>query len=413
MTTLGTRTATPAVRRWTARAKTLADVDRELTRIWANAAEHADAAELSAGDRADAMGDPHLSGRLDHAGDVRVRTRTSVLTLVVVAPRPETRERALDTINTLAGQHPSRAIILAPEDPDGPPWIDAQIFAQCRLSTKGEGETCSEEILLRAGGELAQHPASCVTPLLIHDLPVVVWWPDDPPIGSRPFRELVETSDRLLVDSGGFRDDGAKRLAALAAMVADAGRAVYDIGWMRLDLWRELLAGLFDHPLLMRELDSIRNVRIDVVRPAGTFRVTKAACFAGWLAAMLDWEVVRPLERRGEEESLVGAFRHGRHEIKLELRPVLGGGKAVRSSGSLVRVELELATRRGHLRAKVTRQADHLLATADWEGAQITRRAGQLEPFGEAPYLAEALHSTRPDVIFERSLARATRLIAG
>jgi hypothetical protein len=78
-----------------------------------------------------------------------------------------------------------------------------------------------------------------------------------------------------------------------------------------------------------------------------------------------------------------------------------------------VRVEMELG-RRGHeMRARVTRQADHLLATAEWRGAQVTRRAGRLEPFGEAPYLAEALDSGGPDRIFEGALVRATRLLGG
>jgi glucose-6-phosphate dehydrogenase assembly protein OpcA len=197
-------------------------------------------------------------------------------------------------------------------------------------------------------------------------------------------------------------------------VVADRDQIVYDIGWMRLTLWRELLAGLFDHPLLLRELAAVRSLRIDVSRPGEVFRLTKAACFAGWLAERLGWQLERPLEPKRATESLFGAFRAGRHEVKVEFRPVgTGGGRSLRAPGSLVRVELALG-RRGHdLTARVTRQADHLLATAEWGGAQITRRAGRLEPFGEAPYLAEALDAGGPDRIFEGALVRATRLLGG
>lgn len=400
--------------RWTARADSIAGVEAELSRIWASAADAADDAAMTDNQRALALADPRIGPRLDDRDeDVRVRTRTSVLTLVVVAHRPETVERVLDAINLLNTRHPSRAIIVAPGDPDGPPTIDARIFAACQLNEGSGSETCTEQILLRTGGEIAWHLAGVVTPLLIHDLPVVLWWPDDPPIGQRPFRDLVETCDRLLVDSGTFGQDGGRKLAALASVVAAGGAVVHDIGWMRLTLWRELLAGLFDHPLLMRELRSVRSVRIDVTRPGDAFRTAKAACFMGWLAAMLDWEIVSPLEAN-RSDTLLGAFRDGRRDIRVEIRPVSSAvDSSIRSAGSLVRVELECGRRGAEVRARVTRQADHLLATAEWGGAQVSRRAGKLEPFGEAPFVAEALDTTGQDAIFEASLARATRLIGG
>ncbi len=205
---------------------------------------------------------------------------------------------------------------------------------------------------------------------------------------------MIGTADRLLVDSGGFQEDGAKRLAGMATVVAN-GISVTDIGWLRLNLWRELLAGLFDHPLLQRELDHIRAVRIDVARPTSTLRISKAAFYLGWLASRLGWEVARPLTADDAEAGyLHGAFRRGRREITVELRPVrttLDGTQ--RAAGSLVRVDIEATRPRATVRARITRQADHLLATADWNGAQVSRRAGRLEPFDETPFIAEALDS--------------------
>jgi len=253
-----------------------------------------------------------------------------------------------------------------------------------------------------------------VTPLLIHDLPVVLWWPDDPPFGSKQFTEVVGTADRLLVDSGSFNEDGGKRLAGLATVVSN-GVSVTDIGWLRLNLWRELLAGMFDHPLLVQELDHIKSVRIDVARPTSTLRVSKAAFYLGWLASRLGWEVARPLTRdKNDDDYLHGAFRRGRREIYVELRPVratLDG--AQRAAGSLVRVDIEAVRPRATVRARITRQQDHLLATADWNGAQVARRAGRLEPFDETPFIAEALDSPGLDRIFEGSLVRAVRLVSG
>ena len=398
--------------RWHVRAHSVKECVEALGAIWTTAAQAATEKPLTDAQRERALSDPHLAARLAAAGEVRVRMRTSVLTLVVVAPKPETAERAMAAINALHQRHPSRAIVVSPGDYDGPASTDAHIYASCKLSTRTDAEVCTEQILLKVGGELSAHLARVVSPLLIHDLPVVLWWPDDPPFGTRQFREVAEIADRLLVDSGGFGHDGSGRLAGLAAVAAE-GVIVCDVGWLRLNLWRELVGGLFDHPLLTPELDHIVSLRVDFARPSAALRLAKAAYMCGWLASRLGWEVAQPVER-GDDEVLRGSYRRGRRRISVELRPTrVGLGSSPHSAGSLLRVELEANRPRSALRARVTRQHDHLLATADWNGAQVCRRAGRLEPFEETPYVAEALEQPGLDRLFERALVRAVRLVGG
>jgi glucose-6-phosphate dehydrogenase assembly protein OpcA len=216
--------------------------------------------------------------------------------------------------------------------------------------------------------------------------------------------------DTLLVDSGSFRDDGRQGLKGLLKTVA-AGHSVNDIGWARLSLWRELLASLFDHPLLIAELPGVRHLRLDVARPGSTMRISKAACFGGWLAALLGWTVSRPVREAGGDR-FAGEFRVGRRTVTVEFRPAgAGSGPNVPGTGSLMRVDLELMRGRAQTRARVTRQADHLLATADWNGAQVARRAGRLEPFEETPFLAEALDRSMQDRVFQMALDRAVELV--
>lgn len=401
--------------RWHVRANSISQCVERLGQVWTTAAEQAEKSQVSDAALGEALADPRLAGHLDTRRSVRIRLRTSVLTLVVVADRPETAERAVAAINHLNQRHPSRAVVVSPGDFDGPSTMDAHIYAECKLSEPtSEAEVCTEQILIKTGGELSQHLSRVVTPLLIHDLPVVLWWPDDPPFGSRQFAEVVGTSDRLLVDSGTFHEDSGRRLAGLATVVSE-GVSVSDIGWLRLTLWRELLAGMFDHPLLTPELRHIRSLRIDISRPTQTLRLSKAAYYCGWLASRLGWEVRRPLTRADDDEGAMhGSFRDGRREIKVELRPVratLDGSQ--RAPGSLVRVDVEAERPRSVIRAVITRQADHLLATASWNGAQVTRRAGRLEPFDETPFVAEALERPGLDPTFEQALIRAVRFVGG
>jgi glucose-6-phosphate dehydrogenase assembly protein OpcA len=396
--------------RWHLRASSLGETVQQLSRIWAGVAREAQLGEIAEPLRSQMRADPRLAADVETSDDLRIRTRTSVLTLVVVAPVPEVRERAMGAVAALASRHPSRAVILTLGDPDGPSTLESHIYAACQVAQRSTTEICTEEILIKVGGELAQHLAGTIAPLLIHDLPVVLWWPDDVPFGSHVFADLATECERLLVDSGSFRGDGLERLAGLA-LATRSGTVVHDIAWSRLLLWRELLAGLFDHPLLNPELRSIQAVRVDLARPGSIVRLTRAALFAGWMAAMLDWQVLRPMAR-SEDGIYRGALRSGRREIPIEFRPVGASvDGAVRAAGSLVRAELEAARGRSMLRVRVTRQSDHLLATADWNGAQVARRAARLDAFVEMPFRAVALDRTGHDRVFEAAVDRAVKLM--
>lgn len=406
--------ATPqGAERWHLRASSITETADKLSAIWSSVARRAEQGELGEEETAALREEPFLrnefGARLDQTREVRIRTRTSVLTLIVIAPGSETADRAMATVSALAARHPSRAIVVSPGDPDGPASYDAHIYAACQIAAGGTAEVCTEEILIKTGGELSQHLATAVAPLLIHDLPVVLWWPDDIPFGTQMFSGLAEECDRLLVDCGQFRGDGAARMVGMRKVVRQ-GLVVHDIGWMRAMLWRELLAAIFDHPLLTPELHSIRSVRIDVARPGRTMRIARAASFVGWLAAVMDWQVAKPLALEGD--SYIGLLKADDREISVELRPVataLDG--SVRTSGSLVRVDVTAQHARATTRVRVTRQADHLLGTADWNGAQVARRAARLDVFDEMPFLAEALDRSGHDRWFERALDRAVDLL--
>ncbi len=402
--------------RWHVRTDSIRATTDMLSSLWGLVAEEAgndalggaEGHELAHGDRrlATHMG----AGR--HEEGVRIRARTSVLTLVVVAPRPELVQRAMATVATLASRHPSRAVVLSPTDPDGPASFDAHVYASCQLPEKGSSEVCTEEILIKVGGELAQHLSSTVAPLLIHDLPVVLWWPDDVPFGRADFAELADEADRLFVDSGHFRHHGLTRLGGMAEAVR-SGLVVHDVSWMRLMLWRELLASCFDHPLLVRELKHLRSIRVDVARPGGEVRLSRAVLFVGWLMSRLRLQVVQPLHE-SVDDTWVAKVRSGKRIIDIAIRPVeVEFSGAARASGSVVRAELEAQRSDAHTNVNVTRQADHLLATANWNGASVVRRASKLEAFDEAPYLAESLDRTGHDRLFAQALEKAVALIEG
>jgi len=384
----GHRSATPT-RRLAGRADSIAGVDAALARIWAELARQG------------------MTDR-DDAGKLGTLARTRVLTLVVVASRPETSERAMDAIFKLAGRHPSRTVVLGLGDPDGPPRLDARVQAHCH-PFGGSSEVCTEQITITLGGEACQHPGAIATPLLLHDLPVAMWWTDDPPIGSRSFTELMEVTDRLVIDSGLFRDDGRARLVGLAAQPREH-LEIHDIAWMRLELWRTLFAGLFDDPATTPFVRAMRRVRVTVAQPGSTVRITRAALYVAWLASRLGWRVERPLEQRGD--GYVALVKQRARAIEIEIVPEhVEGDVRYRGPGGLVRVEADARVGAQGATMRVERNAEHIRAECLVDGELWGVRTGRLERFEDAPYLAAALEAPGEDRAFSAALQVAASLV--
>jgi glucose-6-phosphate dehydrogenase assembly protein OpcA len=198
--------------------------------------------------------------------------RTSVMTHIAWVPT-QWVEAAEDVLTGLADRHPSRTIVLVP-DPEAEDGIEASAdVAQYPL---GNGrQVCVETIRVRLNGSRAEVPASVVQPLLLPDLPVFLRWRGLPPFGARPFEELIDVVDRLIVDSTEWPDLPAPytRLAEIFDRVV-----VSDIAWARTSRWRPQLASLWP---------GIKDVK--TIEVTGT--EAQADLLAGWLRSRLGHDV--------------------------------------------------------------------------------------------------------------------------
>ena len=182
-------------------------------------------------------------------------------------------EAAEDVLTGLADRHPSRTIVLVP-DPEAEDGIGAA--AEVAQYPLGNGrQVCVETIRVRLNGSRAEVPASVVQPLLLPDLPVFLRWRGLPPFGARPFEELIDVVDRLIVDSTEWPDLPAPytRLAEIFDRVV-----VSDIAWARTSRWRPQLASLWP---------GIKDVK--TIEVTGT--EAQADLLAGWLRSRLGHDV--------------------------------------------------------------------------------------------------------------------------
>jgi glucose-6-phosphate dehydrogenase assembly protein OpcA len=393
------------VLRWSSRTRSIAGIEAELARIWASTSLTTTGAD----------GEPER----------HIAARTSVMNLVVIARRPEIGEHAAAVIQTLAGRHPSRTLILSSADPDGPSWLDAQIQAHCVLPRTDAAETCAEFIALTAGGESGRHLAAIIAPLLIHDLPVTLWWPGDPPLASRQAIDLLDMADRLVVDGSHWSGDGLDRLGALAEIVTnrnlgDGHVAVSDFAMLRQSRWREALASSFDRPELRPFLGDIRSIVVRyAAHPgagAGGTNLIKPLYHVAWLASRLEMAVAEPLREVAWADGAdpadlgtarSGTLRQGRRRIPVELVPV----ESPMPAGTTLGVELTAKRRSGALDVAVTAEADAVMVRASLDGEALPSRRFMAPRRTEVELLAETVESVGRDPVATAALLMAAELV--
>jgi len=395
--------------RWSSTAHTIDEIEQELARIWA---------------QPNLMIDPSEDG-----GGRHIAARTSGMNLVVIARQPEDGAKAAETISKLTGRHPSRTVVVLAADPDGPPWLDARIQAHCVLPRADAPETCTELIFLTAGGETGRHLSALVAPLLIHDLPVTVWWPGEPPLGAVPTQTLLESTDRLVVDASIWSGDGLARLRQLASLYDRFPRlSIRDFALVRQSRWREAIASVFDMPEYTPFLGSIRRMAVgyatrDETGAPGSTNVVKPLYHVAWLGSRLGMHPVAPLapaEARGRtapvrlrpgerppmHRGLAGRMRSGSGDVSVVIRPVA----SPMPPGTTLRVEI-LAERRGsELRADVTAEAENVHVHTWLDGVQYMDRTFKAPRRNDVDLLGEALEVGGREPVAVETLRMAAEL---
>jgi glucose-6-phosphate dehydrogenase assembly protein OpcA len=200
-----------------------------------------------------------------------------VLTMVIVTDE-SVSEDAIRAANEASFEHPCRVIVIARGGRRGAPRLDGQIRV-------GGDAGASEVIVLRLFGELVDHGASVMLPLLLPDAPVVVWWPlAEPAVPAEdPIGALAQ---RRITDAAASK----RPHAALLERERSYRPGDTDLAWTRLTLWRGLLASTLDQP-------PFETITAAVVEGASDSPSTDL--LAGWLAMRLKCPVTRRKTKAG------------------------------------------------------------------------------------------------------------------
>ncbi|HEY8178768.1 MAG TPA: glucose-6-phosphate dehydrogenase assembly protein OpcA [Candidatus Limnocylindria bacterium] len=384
---------------WSMRDTSVSAVADHLARLWTMAGDE--------GLRVTEKGLPHA--------------RASVLNLIVTVPDEPSAGRVVETMMGLGFRHPSRAIVLVASPGGAGPTVDAAVSAHCHTPHQAEEQVCYEEVVLTVRGEAASHLDGIVAPLLIHDLPTLVWWPGDPPFVDPVFDQLVELSDKLIIDSSDFSDLllGYRRLANLRRR-----SGVGDLAWKRLGWWQELTAQFFDAPRFRRYLPNLNRVRISYalppesgvapapdphdVAPGARSPIAQAILYASWIASRLTWK--RYSTDLALENGQLGLTLEGRYAM-VELQ-ISGVPTAAAPPGDLLSVRLRAHGETGAAEFIIDRDGDECIVASNADGMTAQLRRARMEQPLESELLATSLVADRHDGVYEAAIRAAAIFLA-
>jgi len=327
-------------------------------------------------------------------------TRTCVLNLIVLTGGNRTAQRATETIAQLTQQHPNRTILISAVPDAQEPLLDAWVQSHCRTPGSGRPQVCCEQITIAARGAAVPYVPGTILPLLVPDVPVMLWWPRGEPFDNPLFAPLSAFADRVIVDTATFAkpEAGLSRLAGLNG----GDMAISDLVWARLTPWREMVAQFFDAPAMLPHLNEITSVTVDYeAQPGMVTDRTQALFLIGWLGSRLGWHTAGAASNRDGNTQLLMQRQDG-GAVEVLLRPTAPVADALDKLTGLT-----LTCQRARFEITRDESPNAAVARSDVEGMQSLRRVVRLEQLDEAGLIAEELRLLGRDYAFEGALHTA------
>ncbi len=338
--------------------------------------------------------------------------RACVLNLVIFTDNEKGLEKATEVVARLTWSYPCRAIVLVAY-PDRPSEsLRAFISAHCQLPDPKGNKACCEQITVEGSAQATERLASMVLPLLVPDLPVVMWWPGDPPLEGPLFDRIMQTSDRLIIDSRRFKDpvSSFKRLAQLSEMKYQ-GVAFNDLNWSRLTPWRRLIAQFFDSPNTLPYLNHFQKIELEYESPGPDeiANFSEALLLLGWLGNQLGWKPAFSLLKGNNNASLI--INENGRPLNIGLQ---GHNLRMDEAGGITSIQFHSSipgeNRPATFKISMMEDFKHAEVTIQEADKPARVRTVQLADRDDAELLGEDLAIIKHDLTYEAALALAGQL---
>jgi glucose-6-phosphate dehydrogenase assembly protein OpcA len=352
--------------------------------------------------------------------------RACTANIVLFSEDADAEVQASAVLDEVAIRHPSRAI-LAISRRAAEQRLEAWVSARCHMADmKSLKQICSEQITVRYDGEGTRELASVVSPLVIHDLPVVLWWRANRLDKGylEPFSRFI---DMLIVDSLRAADATGfiKEMSGFCS--ANQKKHLFDLNWGRLIPWRRAIADAFSDaapPMSLPSLPGISKVTIAYAQQEsdkGSANIpVQPLLLLSWLSTRLRWE---RKSAKFEGGKFSAQFANGKKNISASIEPFISDKL---SSGSVSSLIIEAETpcdgkmiaermiaeqRAGSPCIYVLNDSDCSTNGSEGGASSAESSAENLVELTEARLMDFAMESLPDDAVFRQTLECTVKLV--
>ncbi len=234
---------------------------------------------------------------------------------LIIYTQDERRSKyAKQLVYTLVKKFPSRVI-----------HIDVRETGNNGQSLKISDQNCEQLTISPSFSNLNEVPF-IILPYLIPDLPIYLFWGDDPTANNKILPNLERLATRLIFDS-----ECAANLQEFAYKMLNKVNTLHiefmDISWAEISGWRDVISQVFNTKSQLNYLENCREIEIKYNQLDDPFikhDSVQAIYLQGWLSAQLQWQF-----ESLKEDKEIHIIRYRKHTVSLlpQRRPTLPPGQ--------------------------------------------------------------------------------------
>lgn len=329
--------------------------------------------------------------------------RACSFNIILLSADSDAESNCNDLLDQVLSARPGRGI-LAIYRPEKAHHLDAWVSARCHLEGSSK-QICAEQITVCCEGGQPKELASVVSPLVIAELPVFIYWRSKI-ANDTLFQALSKTAARLVVDSQRDAFDLEQIKTVNNIIRTNRGSLMAtDINWRRLSGWMRAMADAFDDfPMPADYLKKFKTVTITTGADAnskassgGNNAVSaQSLLMMGWLASRLKWKPAGTLDnnelkvKTSSGESLTISFKSSREA----------------EAGHIASIDCEFSDgRKLSVASEKSEELTYVVAQAVDSGHKEATRAHY--DLSEATLLAAEIGLIGSDPIYEDSMESA------
>jgi len=376
-----------------------------------------------------------------------MNVRTSVLNFVICALDVESAYKASMLLRDLSSTLIARVTLIILDTRSNAPsdtttWVTLRSFPIISDIMRHH----FEQITVAISGTAVHYTANIVQGLLKPDLPVYLWWLNNPPEDESILQRLTQISSRVIVDSRDFSqpEEQIRTLSELLQESPDC--ALSDLNWEHITAWRELIAQFFDIADYRPYLLNADHIAIEYTvppPPEGTQTISVAhvaknpigALLVGaWLKTRLGWRLSDGGDQKYHDAESGGYTwqMHTRDITRLLSQPLLLNVQETAAQGSIhisvqpkiqaesrpgtlcmIRITGEINGERATFIVKRSEDDSHVSTAVEIAGAtRLQRTVNIAATYKESNLLHHELEIMGRDHLYEETLHEVFALLA-